>query len=284
MNNRLGYVICETSMGQDLPKMERLTEKQLSNTFTDLPPWAYNKNRVVAQVTFQRANEKNRNGRWYDRGELFPELKSKRITELIKTGNLKCESGHPLAKDLQRQQTIVEKNCPAMILKFWTDGDFVKGLVRGTNNDLGEEFNNDLLDGMSPSWSLRALGSVDNTRRGAEVKGIKIITYDKVVFPSHPDAYTDGIVSMGESSSIWTPENDDPGFMFPVTNQDVIDCIKQESYSYKKIEESFDVLYESMQLVNNGSDVQLMDREGNVYVITLENHIQNEIMNYCYNS
>ena len=59
MKNRLGYVICETSMGQDLPKMERLTEKQLSNTFTDLPPWAYNKNRVVAQVTFQRANEKN---------------------------------------------------------------------------------------------------------------------------------------------------------------------------------------------------------------------------------
>lgn len=166
MGNKLGYVICETSMGEDLPKMERLTEKQLSNNFTDLPPWAYNKNRLVAQVTFQRASEKNRNGRWYDRSELFPALKDKRITELINSGNLKSESGHPKDKDLQRQQTIVESNCPAIILKFWTDGDFVKGLVRGTNNALGEEFNCDLLDGISPSWSLRALGSVETTRRG----------------------------------------------------------------------------------------------------------------------
>ena len=281
-NTKLGYVICETALGEDLPKIERLTEKQLSNNFTDLPPWAFNKNRVVAQVTFQRANEKNRNGRWYDRGELFPELKSKRITELIKTGNLKCESGHPLAKDLQRQQTIVEKNCPAMILKFWTEGDYVKGLVRGTNNALGEEFNNDLLDGISPSWSLRALGSVENTRRGAEVRGIKIITYDKVIFPSHPNAYTDGIVGLQtESANVKIEE--DPGIFFPITNQNVIDCIKQESYSYKKIAESFDVLYESMELVNNGSDVQLMDKAGNVYVISLESHIQNEIMNFCYN-
>ena len=208
MKNKLGYVICETSMGEDLPKMEKLTEKQLSNKFSDLPPWAYSKNRLVAQVTLQRANEKNRNGRWYDKGELFPALKDKRITELIKTGNLKCESGHPLAADLKRQQTIVESNCAAMILKLWTEGDYVKGLVRGTNNALGEEFNNDLIDGISPSWSLRALGSVESTRRGSEVKGIKIITYDKVIFPSHPTAYTDGVVNLQtESADIYTPED-----------------------------------------------------------------------------
>lgn len=282
MRNKLGYVICETSMGEDLPKMERLTEKQLTNNFTDLPSWAYSKNRLVAQVTFQRASEKNRNGRWYDRGELFPALKDKRIEELLRTGNLKSESGHPLEENLKRQQTIVESNCAAIILKLWAEGDYVKGLVRGTNNALGEEFNQDIMDGISPSWSLRALGSVETTKRGAEVKGIKIITYDKVIFPSHPSAYTDGIVNLQtESSDIYVPE--DKGLMFPITNNAVIDCIKHESYSYRQIQESFDVLYESMKLVNNGSDVQLMDRDGNVYVIGLEDHVRNEIMNYCYN-
>ena len=115
------------------------------------------------------------------------------------------------------------------------------------------------------------------------MKGIKVITYDKVIYPSHPDAYTDGIVQMQNESTILTPDTD-KGLMFPITKQNVIDCIRQESYSYKKISESFDVLYESIQLVNNGSDVQLMDRVGNIYVISLENYVQNEIMNYCYNS
>ena len=115
--------------------------------------------------------------------------------ELLRTGNLRAENGHPLSKELIRQQTIDPEKTVAIFLKLWTEGNFIKATFQGTNDARGEEFNKDLLCGFSPSWSLRALGTIQNTARGAEVKGIKVITWDRVIYPSHPRAYTDGIIS-----------------------------------------------------------------------------------------
>jgi hypothetical protein len=160
----------------------------------------------------------------------------------------------------------------------------------------------DLRDGCLPAWSLRALGSVEETRRGIEVKGLKIITYDNVIFPSHPGAYTRRIVSESTEELVdggYTRKRPDSlvtesvggtsyvdngkGLLVPINNQSVIDYIKSESCNFYKIKESFDVLYETITPIDNCSKVQLVDKAGSTIIINLEDYIHNEIMNYCSN-
>lgn len=262
----IGYVIIETAT--------------TSQNFKPTIVRSMDKKRVVAEVILQEANEKNRNGRFYDSNELFPQITAPRTQELIQHGELRAENGHPLSKDIQRQSTIDPNNTVAIFLKLWTDGNFIKAHARGTNNEKGEEFNQDLLDGFSPAWSLRALGSIINTGRGAEVKNPKIITWDRVIYPSHPRAYTQGIVS--ESSSIVVPNND-PGMLIPITNNQVIDYIKHESANLRQVMETFEIFYDNIELVNErfNPQVKLTSRDGNIYVVNLETYLQNEIQNYC---
>lgn len=273
--DNIGYVIIETSLLPDIGN----SEFKIVGSGDD---------RVIGEGVLQEANMKNRNGRFYDSRDLFPQLTCPRTLELLSTGNMKAENGHPLSKDLVRQQTIDPNNTVAVFLKFWTDGDFVKGQFVGDENEKGAAFDRELRKGRKPSWSLRALGNIQNTRRGAEVKNIKIITYDRVIYPSHDKAYTTGIVSesasMVEKDSRIIIPNDDIGMIEPITNESVIKYIQAESANMKIFKEFFDLNYDSMKLINNGRQVQLTDKVGGVFVMNLENYIHDEIMNSCINS
>lgn len=270
----LGYVVIETATTSSDIMPTKIVQSKPDG-------------RVLAEGVLQEANMKNRNGRFYDSRDLFPELVAPRQLELLRTGNMRGENGHPLSKDLIRQQTIDPNNCVCIYTKFWTDGDFVMGQFFGTFNQIGEEFNKELISGISPSFSLRALGTIRNTGRGAEVKGIKIITYDRVIYPSHDKAYTRGIVGesafVSEGSNLYI-DNDDKGRLIPITNESVLDYIKTESCNFKQIKESFDLLYDDIKLINGKSQVQLTDRAGSIFVVNLENYIHNEIIGACLES
>ena len=217
--------------------------------------------------------------------------------ELLTAGQMLGEAGHPLSQDLQRQATIDPTNTIVRYLRFWTEGDFVKGEFVGTNNALGESFDQDLRDGYKPAFSLRALGSIVNTNNGAEVRGIKLITYDQVVYPSHPEAYTGGLVHeaanyvkndsgilvrVDESVSDSERKILENGMLVPITNQSVLDCIQQESYNFNTIVNTFDTLYDSIKLVNEGSAVQISNSSsGDSFLVQLEEFVTNEIRNYC---
>ena len=263
----LGYVIIETATTSSDIMPTKILEKRSDG-------------RVLAEGCVQEANMKNRNGRFYDSRDLFPELVAPRQLELLRTGNMRGENGHPISKDLTRQQTIDPNNCVVVYTKFWTDGDLVMANYFGTYNSLGDEFDKELRNGMSPSFSLRALGTIKNTGRGAEVKGIKLITYDRVIYPSHDKAYTHKLVSESASvneNNMYLDDND-PGRLIPITDQSVLDYIKTESCTFKQIKESFDLLYDDIKLINGRSQVQLTDKAGGIFVINLENYIHNEIM------
>lgn len=276
LNSCIGDIIIETATANaDIYPSKIVNEKD---------------NRVEGEGVLQEANAKNRNGRFYDSRDLFPELTSPRTLELLNTGNFKAENGHPLSKELTRQQTIDPNNTVAVFTKLWTDGDLVMGRFIGDENDKGEYFDRELRKGRKPSWSLRALGRLANTKRGVEVKNIKIITYDRVIYPSHDKAYTIGLVnenarmvSCNEDCKLYLDGND-KGIIIPITNKSVINYIQSESANFKVIKESFDLLYDNIELINNGSKVQLTDRAGSIYVVNLENYIHDEIMSACLNT
>jgi hypothetical protein len=278
--NPLAYIICESSK-QDV-------EFNIVNQ---------NRNFVIAEGIIQEAEEENRNRRCYGHDDLFKEIHSPKQQELVTSGNFKGEAGHPSANDLARQQKVDPTLEQVWYTKLWMEGNYVKAHFRGTNNELGRSFNDDLMDGQKPSFSLRALGTIMQERGKAYVRNIKIITYDRVYYPSHPKAYTTKIISEGVSKGnekyIYVPEKVseagniqlvEEGFQIitPITNSSVRNYIMAESANLNTIINNFDTFYESIQLSEDGREVTLIDKNYDRIVVPLERHVQNEIMDFCY--
>lgn len=234
----------------------------------------------------------NRNGRIYEEKDMKPEVEGDRIQkELIPTGNMRGHDGHPSSSELSVQSVIDPKLCSVKFTKIWMDGPEIHANYTGTNNELGQALCQDLLEGDKPSFSLRALGSVDRERNGkCYVRNIRIITWDRVIFPSHKKAYTSGLISpvaknerVNEQAMI-TESAAVNGVLIPIVNQQVVDYIKTESANVKDIINTFETLYESAIICNNGKNVQLQLAGGGKIVVNLEQYIQDEIMNYCWNN
>ena len=283
LDSKIGYILCEgvTATVEDL----ELTEKG---------------RRVMGRGRLQTAEEINRNRRIYEFDELYREVYADRQQkELIPAGQLRAEAGHPMSKDLVRQQTIDPANTCAIFKSLWMNKMDVLATFIGTNNALGEAFDLDLRDGYKPAWSLRALGSIEQNHKGACVKNLKMITYDHVIYPSHPGAYTIDIVS--ESAEIVEekcktnnlPKNliiatngvqegmiYENNILTPITNSDVLDYIRKESCNFQRIQESFDLLYDDIVLVENGRSVQMTDKNGDILYCNLERYIHNKIMDH----
>ena len=235
--------------------------------------------RVVAEAVMQDADNQNRNGRCYRQRDLQREINCPRTKELITFKNLKGELSHPTDPSIARQQTIDGKLCCFRMDKLWMDGNLVKAIVRGTNNDYGEEFDEDLREGETKAFSLRALGSIVTENGRNYVDNLRLITYDCVIYASHPCAHTTKIIS--ESGDVVNYTKTESGLLIPITTESVISYVKSESANLKNVFNTFDTLCESMAVINRGKDVQMITKSGDMLVINLESYIQNEIMEYC---
>lgn len=257
-----------------------------------------NGGKVEATGILQDLGLENRNGRIYELKDIKPEIEGDRLQkELIPTGNCLGEWGHPISQELSRQSVIDPKNSAVRFTKIWLEGNEVHGNFKGTNTNYGLAFNADLLEGVKPSFSLRALGSVDRERNGkCYVRNIRVICYDSVVYPSHKRAYMTGFVSptnesaVNESTNISANDNYtnsktvyENGLLIPVVNQQVVDYIKNESANVKSIINTFETLYESAVICGNGKQVQLSLISGDKILVNLEQYIQDEIMRYVWN-
>jgi hypothetical protein len=274
-NNIAAYIICESDINPSLERVERGVD-----------------GKAIGEGILQTADERNRNGRYYAEEELFPQLVAPRTKELLDAGYLRAEMGHPLSKDLARQSVIDDKITCARFLTLWTEGKNIWARFKGTNNQYGEAFDLDLKDGCKPAWSLRALGSVMQTSRGAEVKNLRVITWDNVIYPSHPGAYTQRVVSEATAlneSGIVIPENNPilendleaKAFITPIKNEQVLSFIQSQSGNYKFIKECFDFVYKDIVVNEAGTKVFLTTNEGETLVVPIESYIHNEIMNYA---
>lgn len=278
MQRSLGYIICEqVSRGEDT---KIIGQNKVNG-------------RVEIETVFQDLGTRNRNGRIYCIEDMAPQMKCERTTELIKSGNLFGEAGHPLSSDIKRQSTIDLNNIAHKITSLYIEGNLVKGTTMGTPNTQGQVFNDLILEGTIPAFSLRALGTINNTPKGAQVKNIKLITYDHVIYPSHKAAYMQKILGPAqcehkhftESSSVVCENGlllEQKDLVVPITNDEVIDYVKQESSNLKLLQESLEFLYEDIKLVDGGKKVMMYDYTGHSLVVNLESYISNEIMDYCW--
>ena len=261
-----------------------------------------NSNRVTGIGALQTGNEKNRNGRIYRTEDLVREINAPRQKELLAAKQLCGEAGHPIGADassLVRQQTIDPTKICVRYLKLWMEGDNVMATFQGTNNALGEAFDKDLRQGVLPAFSLRALGTISSTPQGAVVENLKMITYDYVIYPSHPHAYTRGVLNES-ASSIAVPKSNfamsnamdgSKSFIKEFSNQDVINAIstmresaisyvKDKSSNFKMLQECYDMTkYDTVDIINPHK-LALTEAGKNTIVMSIEDYIANEIQNY----
>lgn len=274
INSKIGYIICESDI---TPKATKLLGKSKMIN-----------GKAVGEGVLQTADEKNRNGRFYAEEDLFPQLKAPRTLELLHAGYLRAEMGHPLSKDLARQSIIDDEKTCARFLSLWTEGKDICAQFVGTNNKNGTAFDLDLKEGCLPAWSLRALGSIQQTHRGAEVKNIRLITWDQVIYPSHPGAYTRALVEenaiINEAVGIDIGNKNDlagAARIIPITDDKVISYLQSESANLKFIRECCDFMYSGIQVNEAGTKVLLTTEAGETLVINMESYIHNELMNYA---
>lgn len=261
--------------------------------------------RVTAKGVVQTGNQQNRNGRRYRTEDLVREINAPRQRELLSTGNMLGEAGHPMSQDLLRQQTIDPKCVCVRYLKFWNEGDDIMAIYKGTNNELGDAFDQDLREGIKPAFSYRALGTVEETPQGTVVTNLKMITYDYVIYPSHPTAYTAGLITEasnidrkcgGNLAKLVAREKLDgtKSHVSTFTNNDVINhlfttrsyqesalkFIMDESKHYNLLKECFDITKAAN--IDLGFDGKIIVTESGIgtIVMDVEDYIRKEILTY----
>lgn len=250
---------------------------------------------VTAEGIIQQAGKMNRNRRYYTQEDLHREIYSDRLRELITTGNFKGEAGHPLDMNLSRQQKVDPTLEQVWYTKVWMDGDYVKAQFRGTNNELGKAFNEDLKCGQKPSFSLRSLGSIRIVNGKSNVTNLRIITYDRVYYPSYDNAYTERIVS--ESTGCSSPSypyeeylnsmgnkqviEESADSIAPILNKDVTDLLLRESYSFNQICEDFSPIYKSIKLSDDKKKVVMVDESYNTIIVPIDRYVTNKIDEFC---
>lgn len=248
--------------------------------------------RVVAEACLQEAEEENRNGRVYLTQDLTREQNCKRTKELLIAGYMLGEAGHPMDTSIIRQQTIDPANTAVRYLKFWMDGPKWMAHFEGTSNSLGECIDKDLRKGFKPAFSMRALGSLENINGRNTVRDLKYITHDFVIFPSHPGAYTNKIVSEsainnGKLSAFQKYCNDHKKTLIressitPIGNADVIDYIKNESKNINSVIEQLEIFYESIDYDAKHNRVRIKAKNGDTFVVNCESYIKNELESFC---
>ena len=63
----------------------------------------------------------------------------------------------------------------------------------------------------------------------------------------------------------------------------MVSLLKEESSNINFVMENFQGIYESIELLNNGRNVQLTDGKGTTLIVNLEHHVQDILMDYFYN-
>lgn len=278
-----GYIIMESAMEPMQPK--------IIETVND-PNMFF----VRFRTCLQSFDCFNRNKRNYNLRPMMEAIKADHIQELLYKGTWCGENGHPDSTDIKRILSIdLTKICHRII-----DVEFVGNLLYGTietlNDDAwGKQFAKHILQGLHPSFSLRALAAItklDGSRGMIKTKP-HIVTYDRVILPSHREAYMDNskpitlVQPATEATTVTTEEfNPADGNSFSDMIQsvdesaipEILDYVKEESTRFKELATFFDANYNSVTLINEN---QVCINDGNKKIIVcLEDYIRNDISNY----
>ncbi|MEG1871073.1 MAG: hypothetical protein RR192_03655, partial [Peptostreptococcaceae bacterium] len=201
---------------------------------------------VEFDTCLQSFEVRNRNKRKYLKHFMLPSFDSPHIAELESKGGWMGEAGHPITDDTRRIMTIDPKMVSHKITKHWLEGNLAYGHIQTLADVYGPQMTRLILQGMEPSFSLRALAPMKNDPQGGKIQNGKafIICYDWVFYPSHIEAYRDTRseikkvnMAVTESANSMICNSKD----LIVTESSIIAFVKEESKNIKLVSSMFEV-------------------------------------------
>lgn len=282
-----GYIVMEATMEPMKPKIVRCVNEP--NIFY-----------VRFESCLQAFDCFNRNRRNYSLSAMIEGMKADHIQELLRKGTFTGENGHPMETDIKRIMSIEPKNACHRICDYEFRGKLLYGVIETLNDDMwGKQFSKHILQGLHPSFSLRALAPITKLADGKSLIKSKphIVTYDRVILPSHKEAYINNekpceVIMTGttesateiETENLFTPayNNSFNDIFKPIQEQAVVEAlnyVKDESKRLKELATFFNSSMEKVTLTKEGT-VCIEEDNGERIVIFLEDYINNDINNY----
>lgn len=230
----------------------------------------------------------NRNRRIYESAPMAESLNAPHIQELIAENQWCGEAGHPDTEEVRRILTIDPARISHRITKTWIVGKTLYGTVETLDDDAyGTRFTKNILQGMTPAFSLRALASLIKGSDGiARVRSkAHLVAYDRVILPSHKEAYRD------KSKPIQVVRGIDEkqivsesavNIAIPVVESQIESFIRDESKNVKMISNVYEVATESMA-ISKDMRFAIIKENGQKFAVRIEDQIRHEIRGFMSN-
>lgn len=259
----------------------------------------------------------NRNNRKYLYKPMVESWNATHIKELIRKGDMFGENGHPITKDPTRVVTIDLKCCCHRIVGIEFKGKALYGTIETLNDDMwGKQFMQHLVQGCSAAFSLRALApltKIDAVRCEVRSK-VHVVTEDRVILPSHCNAYQDenkpiDIIKGMTAAEAMTYLNDstNPHVIeqsnyvlshfgntsienvnkeIPLTEstqmRDLTNYLLEGSHNVKEIIDHFEVNYTDARILPDNKTMYLTENADEygtkrTFAISLEGYVRNEV-------
>lgn len=221
---------------------------------------------------------RNRNGRLWNGRMMQQALQAPHILELLEKRDLAGEAGHPIPDvgqaSMARIITINPNNMSHVILNFQWESDvrvYSDIMTIDDGNGPGNKFARSIMQGMEPAFSVR---SIVPQRRNADgtidVTGVgRVITYDRVILPSHKAAYRDVNVDVKKVVSAKSYE----------TVMESLGLMAYEMSDRVKYATGDSVAMESMRLEPSGNSVSARNKQGTV-IVPLEKKVKDIMHSY----
>lgn len=185
-----------------------------------------------------------------------------------------------MSKDINRIASVLSKYESHRITKWWREGNLIKGTIETLDDgQFGTALTKNIIQGEVPSFSLRALAMLEKRGNTTFVnKPPRVVTYDEVNLPSHPEAYAvigSDKLMMTDGKRTIACENG----AIPITPNDIKEMVQNKSDNLKIVCESFDLDPASVQVVNGGKQLSVK-RSGETFVFALESTLSRDISNF----
>lgn len=260
------------------------------NTFKDVQNLqVFDKNHlfyVRFDTTLQSLDVFNRNNRYYSADAIIKSLSTDEIKELILNNKFKGEAGHPIDGTINRIVTVDPKFTCHRIIKWWVDGNLIKGTVETLDDDMyGTKLTKAILQNENPSFSYRGLAMLQKKGIKSYVyKSPRAVAYDEVNLPSHKEAYGDlnkTVISQSYDgkidSTISRQTQQVKDLSRAVIEQEITDLVSKKSENLQVVCESFDI-DPSQVFVNN--NMMKVKANNETFAVTMESQLCKEVAYY----
>jgi len=224
-----------------------------------------NKDSVKLRITLQDY-VRNRNFRKYSKEVLTEALQQPHIKELKERKSWYGECGHPMEPNLSRQMALDLNNASHKILEYYVLDETIEADIETTHFDIGKTMRDEIVKGgTQTAYSMRGAGPIKKDGNKIDVQmGLRILTYDWVVFPSHKIAYQKYVIREQANLAMYHNGSNDclsESMIVPISEDMLIKSLN-ESENFKVIHNEMEIdLTKSSLFFNESANMIILQTD-----------------------